>query len=416
MSMREMLGKLSHGRSIVVVVILTVAAGGYAASRILLGPQLAVYQVARTDLVQTVVASGRVETPLRVEIGSQITGAVASIPVAEGQSVKAGQILIALESSEATAAVEQARAAVTQAHARRQQLRELGLPVAQQVQRQAETTLQNARRQFERSGELRAKGFVGQSQLDDAQRNLVIAQSQWEAAKFQARSVGERGSDTLLAEAAVEQAQATLQMGRAKLAYTRIAAPVDGVLIARHVERGYVVQPGKVLMVLSPAGKTQLVVQIDEKNLALLKLGQQALASADAYPAQRFAAELAYINPAVDPQRGALEVKFDVPAPPSYLRQDMTVSVDIEVARRANAVSVPLEILRDSAGPTPWVMKVVAGRLQRQPVKTGVRGGGKAEILEGLQPGDQLVSVTATQLEEGARVRPVAGGRKAGGE
>ncbi len=57
------------------------------------------------------------------------------------------------------------------------------------------------------------------------------------------------------------------------------------------------VQPGKVLMVLSPSGETQLVLQIDERNLAKLKLGQKALASADAYPAQRFAAELVYINP-----------------------------------------------------------------------------------------------------------------------
>ena len=69
------------------------------------------------------------------------------------------------------------------------------------------------------------------------------------------------------------------------------------------------VQPGKVLMVLSPAGETQLVLQIDERNLGRLKLGQRALASADAYPQERFAAELVYINPGVDAQRGTVEVQ-----------------------------------------------------------------------------------------------------------
>ncbi len=77
-----------------------------------------------------------------------------------------------------------------------------------------------------------------------------------------------------------------------------IEAPVDGTLIARNVERGNVVQPGKALMVLSPAGATQLVVQIDEKNLNLLQIGQEALASADAYPGERFAARIVYMNPA----------------------------------------------------------------------------------------------------------------------
>ena len=96
-----------------------------------------------------------------------------------------------------------------------------------------------------------------------------------------------------------------------------IRAPVDGTLIARSVEPGNVVQAGKELMVLAPAGETQVVVQIDEKNLAQLKPGQQALASADAFPKERFRAELVYINPGIDALRGAVEVKLRVPEPPA---------------------------------------------------------------------------------------------------
>jgi hypothetical protein len=89
------------------------------------------------------------------------------------------------------------------------------------------------------------------------------------------------------------------------------------------------VQPGKVLMVLSPKADMQLVLQIDEKNLHLLRLKQAAVASADAYPDQKFDAELVFINPRVDPLRGSVEVKLTVPKPPAYLQQDMTVSVDL---------------------------------------------------------------------------------------
>ena len=75
------------------------------------------------------------------------------------------------------------------------------------------------------------------------------------------------------------------------------------------------------------------MLQIDERNLGKLALGQKALASADAYPDQRFAAVVSYINPGVDITRASVEVKLTVADPPDYLRQDMTVSVDIEVAR-----------------------------------------------------------------------------------
>jgi len=369
-------------------------------------PQQPAYTVSRTDLIQTIVVSGRVQTPLRVDIGSQITGTVASIPVAEGQTVRRGQLLIAVDDTEAKAAVAQAQAAVRQAEARLHQLRELALPAAGQSLRQAEVTLRNAQRQYERSRQLHDKGFIGQAQLDDAQRSVDLAESQWRSAQLQVRSNGAGGSDYQLAVTALEQAKANLRIAMARLDYCTIEAPSDGTLIARNVERGDVVQPGKALMVLSPSGKTQLVVQMDERNLGSLRIGQQALASADAYPEQHFPAELSYINPAVDPQRGSVEVKFDVPATPEYLRQDMTVSVDIEVARRANAVVVPSDAVKGDAV-NAWVLKVDHGKARRQPVRLGLRGAGKVEVLAGLNPGEQVLA-GASGVKEGQRVHAVA--------
>lgn len=392
--------------------LVAIAAAGWAARPLLLGPEVSVATVARREVVQTVVASGRVETPLRVDIGSQVTGAIAAIPVAEGQAVQAGQILIELDHAEAAAAVEQARAAVAQAEARLRQLRQLSLPVAQQSVRQAAANLGTAKRQYQRSEELFARGFVGQAALDEARRSLAIADSQYASASLQARSMAEDGSDLLMARATLDQARAALRVAQSRLGYTTIRAPVAGVLIARSAERGDVVQPGKVLMVLSPHGRTQLVVQIDEKNFALVRVGQPALASADAFPDDRFVARLAYINPAVDPQRGSVEVKLDVARPPSYLRQDMTVSVEIEVARRPEAIVVPTEAVHDSASRAPWVLKVVGRRLQRQTVALGANGSGSTEIVAGLRPGDVVVADAGAGLAEDARVRPVPAGQR----
>jgi HlyD family secretion protein len=367
---------------------------------------VAAYTVVRSDVVQSIVASGRVETPLRVELGAQVMGKVSAVLVAEGESVKAGQALVQLDDAEARATVEQARAAVVQARARLAQIEHVGLPTARQGLRQAEVTLDNAQRQFQRTRELRAKGFVGQAQLDDAQRSLDIAASQLQSARLQVQSNSAQGSDSQMAQAALAQAQANLQVALARLDYATVTAPLAGTLIARSVERGDIVQPGKPLFVLSPEGQTELVLQIDEKNLGALRIGQHAIASADAYPEQRFDALLYYINPAIDAQRGSVEVKLKVPNAPSYLRQDMTVSVDIEVARRPQAITLPAATLRDAGTGAPWVMKVADGRAVRQPLVIGLRGLGTVEVLRGLQPGDLVLAATA-KVKPGQHVRAV---------
>ncbi len=369
----------------------------------LLGPRVTTRVLAATSLVRTIVASGRVVTPLRVDVSSQISGAVRAVPVREGQSVVAGQALIEIDGSEAGASVEQARAALMQTEARLRQVRELALPAAQQAVRQAEVNLQNSQRQHERLLALQRQGFIGQAQLDDARRTLDVAESQLRSARLQVSSNDERGSELLAARAAVAQAQASLAMAQTRQAYTTLRAPVAGILIARNVQRGDVVQPGKVLMVLSPAGSTQLVVQIDEKNLARLKSGQKALASADAYPDQRFGAELVYINPAIDLQRGSVQVKLDVAQAPAYLRQDMTISVELEVERLDAAIVVPAAALQYSSDGAAWVMKHVAGRAVRQAVKTGQRQTGKVEIVSGVIAGDEVILDAV--VADGRRVR-----------
>jgi HlyD family secretion protein len=393
----------------VAAVLVALAGAGFGYAR-LLGPRVRLAVAARGDLVQTVVASGHVEAPHRVSIGTQIVGTVRQVPVAEGQAVKAGQTLVVLDSAELAAAAQQADVAVQQAQARLRQIAELQAPVAQQQLRQAQVNADNARRQWRRQQDLYRQGFIGEAALDDARKAVDLADAQLHAAHKQLDTLQPSGSDHALAAAELAQAQASAKAARARLGYATIAAPSDGVLISRDVEPGDVVQPGKALMVLSPAGETQLVVQIDEKNLGLLALGQSAQASADAYPSRRFGAELVYINPGVDAQSGSVEVKLRVPSPPAYLLQDMTVSVDIEVARRQQAVLLPADAVHDDPAHGAWVLRVDEGRAHRQAVQLGVRSGGVVEVLQGVQPGDRLVPAGEARVRDGSRVREAARG------
>jgi HlyD family secretion protein len=385
-------------------ILATLAAIWYFGIPFILGPVVKAEVVVRADFVQTVVASGHVEAPFRVNVGSQITGVVAQIPVSEGQSVKAGDTLIVLDDREARAAVIQAESSLAQAEARMRQLRELTLPSAEEALKQAAATLVNAQHTHDRAAKLAGDGYTTRATLDDATKALDIARAQVRNAEFQVFTNRPGGSDFVIAETLRDQARAALVTTQSRLSYTLIKAPRDGILISRSVERGNVVQPSAILMMLSPSGETQLVVLIDEKNLGLITEGQTALASADAFPKQSFNASVIYINPGVDLQRASVEVKLRVAEPPAYLRQDMTVSVDIEVAKHPAALVIPAGHLQDATKGQPSVLKVVSGRARRQIVKIGLVSGGNAEILDGLQEGDLVVAPTAT-IREGSRIR-----------
>jgi len=377
---------------------------GAASLRWWVGPQVQTEAVQRRDLLQTVVASGRVETPHRVNIGAQITGTVALVPVAEGQVVKAGDVLIELASTELASAQRQAQQAVVQAKGRLRQLNDLQGPVVQQTLRQAQASLDAARASGQRSVALFEQGFIGQAALDESRKALTLAEAQVLAAQKQVASTQAGGAEHSLAVGAVAEAQANAEVVNAKARYAVIQAPASGQLIGRNVEVGDVVQAGKVLMTLSPEGAMQLVVQIDEKNLRLMALGQQALASADVYPQQPFKAQVAYINPGINAQTGAVEIKLDVMEPQQNLKQDMTVSVDLVVARKPQVLALQVGRVNEISGTSPWVWLAQAGHVVRRPVRLGLRGGAWVEVLEGLSEGDAVIALP-TALREGQRVR-----------
>ena len=376
-------------------------------SRVVLGPKIPAALVVQRDFIQTIVATGHVETPHRISIGSQIVGVVKNIPVSEGQIVQSGQVLIELDDAEWRAAAQQADMLVLQAQARLRQVREVQAPVAAQSLVQAEINVSYAEKQWHRNVVLFTKSFISQAALDEAKKNVDLTQAQLLTAKKQVQTTHPTGSDYQIAATALSQAEANSKVAYSRRQHTIIKTPIAGTLISRDVETGDVVQAGKALMTLSPSGATQLVVQIDEKNLPLLVLGQLARASADAYPTLNFSAAISYINPSVDLQRGSVEIKLNVPEPPAYLRQDMTVSVDIQVVTRLRALLVPTDTIHDVKGRQPWVLKLADGKARKQVLCVGLQSAGMSEVLSGLSVNDRVLTFT-NEVNEGDRIRPIS--------
>ncbi|MBM3263076.1 MAG: efflux RND transporter periplasmic adaptor subunit [candidate division Zixibacteria bacterium] len=379
------------------------------ATRILWGvvvpPAISTLRVARQPITQTIVATGRVRADARVQVSSQIAGVVLAVPVREGDAIETGQLMIELEPHELQAVAAQSHAAVAQAKASVLQLWQVRRPVAQATLRQAESVLKKEESEYRRASTLYEVGSTSVETYEAARQALEAARAQRDIAHAQAVGLDSAGADIRIAEAALMAARAAEQSALARLAYTRIQAPGTGVVLTRTIEPGDAVQPGRILMELALEANVTLSVVADEKNLSRLTVGQRAVVSADAFPLQRFDAQVSYLSPVVDPTQGAIEIRLVVPDPPAYLRPDMTVSVEIEIARRDSALAVPLEAIYEPNSAAPWAYTLRDGVVVRQPLKLGAIGANFAEVTEGLSEGEAVIPVSNRTVTEGSQAR-----------
>ena len=170
----------------------------------------------REDVQTSVVASGRVLAPARVDIGSTITGRVQRVAVREGARVAAGELLVQLEQPELNAALLQARAVRDRSRARLDSVGKLALPTARESQSQAESSVVLAEREWKRYQDLVAKGFVSQSRADEAERQVLVARSQLAASKSQVAAQSTQGAESQQARQQLVEAEAAVALAQAR--------------------------------------------------------------------------------------------------------------------------------------------------------------------------------------------------------
>ncbi len=397
--------------TVLILALLVLAAAGLLTMNRLRGEEVNVQTARQRPIMQTIVATGRVMSPARVEVGSVIAGRVLEVTVREGDKVEAGKVLLELDSSELKATLKQAEAAVQSARARLANVSELGLATAAESLAQANTNLAWNEAELKRNRELRASGFIGEAKLQEVVRAHSVAKSQYDAARTQVQAQSQRGVQSREAVARLDEAIAARELAAAKLAQTTVRASAAGTILTRSVEPGDVVQPGRTVLTLASAGETRISAQIDEKNLPFVKMGDLAVASADAFPERKFKAEVVYIAPSVDVQRGAVEARLRVASPPEHLRADMTLSVEIVGAQKDSALVIPLDAVRAVSHGEATVLTIADGKALARKVKLGLRGGDLVEIREGLQQGEEVIVGGATQPGARVRSKPAASAR-----
>lgn len=302
--------------------------------------------VARLDrFVDRIEALGTLRANESVTLTAAVTDTVSALHFDDGDRVKAGQVLAEMTSAEEHAQLEEARA-----------------------------TADEAERQLQRVKSLAAQGTASKSLLDEQRREAEIARARL---------------------AAIES----------RLADRLIKAPFAGVVGLRNLSVGALVEPGDPITTLDDDSVMKLEFSVPSTFLDVLRTGLQVEARARAYGDRVFAGEVKAIDSRIDPDTRAVKVRALLPNPERALKPGMLMRVDLLKAPRESLV-IPEEALVP-LGATQSVYVVDDsgdGTVQRRDVVIGSRRPGDVEILEGLAPGDKVITEGTLSLRPGQQV------------
>jgi HlyD family secretion protein len=346
--------------------------------------------VERGDLRVLVAASGNLAAVSMVEVGTQVSGQLIELTGDFNQRVSAGQVIARIDPQPFQGRVEQARADLASAQA--------ALTSARAQQGEARQLQAQAERERQRRKTLQARGLIAAVELDASEVALEQA-----GARLQVTAAGIRS-----AEAGVAQRRAALENAEFDLARSEIRSPVDGVIIARNVERGQTVaaslQTPVLFSIAEDLTKMQIVLAIDEADVGQLSAGQPVRFGVDAFPARQFRGAVEQVRLAASNVANVITypVVVAVDNADLSLLPGMTANAEIEISARRDVLRVPNAALRFSPAGAP-------------PVARGGGGAPRTAIADELVERLQLDAAQQADLQARMAAGRGASGGAAGG-
>ncbi len=350
----------------------------------------------------TVTASGEIVATRYADIGSSVMGKIVSLPVREGDHVKAGQVLARIDAVQAQSnlagAEAQVRALESEERAAAEQVKAATADLTA-----AESRARDAAQQFARQRELRQGGLISTADFEAARTTTDTANAQVASA----RAAIDRATETQgAASRRIAQARAQRSGADDLLSKTSVASPIDGIVSRLRVREGEMVviglqnQPGTTLMTISDLRQIDAEVKVAEADVLRVALGQPATVTLEALPGRTFKGKVVEVGASALPVTGAgaaarefkVVVRLDEVEP--GLRPGLTCDAEIVTTERANVLTVPLQSVALRPGPDgvdrTGVFIVKDGTAVFTPVTAGVIGGLDMEV-SGLPEGESVV-------------------------
>lgn len=367
----------------------------------------------RTQLSKTIPTNGLVEPVKNYEFRSPLATTVKSIDVQQGDHVKAGQVLMQLDDINARAHVATAESALRTAQATYEATKQGGTLEERQsldsnISR-SKLDLADAQRQLAALQKLQTTGAASASEVASAQQRVSLAQDTLNS--NQSRTHTRYSSlEMERAQAAVADAQATLNAARSVLDRTTFLSPIDGVAYAVPVGRSDFVEEGKLLMQVADLSHIRVRAYFDEPEIGDLAIGQKITVVWDARHGKVWHGHIELLPSTIVnfQTRNVGEALVAIDDPDDGLLPDTHVTVTVTTSSQANILAVPREALH-SENNKAYVYRIVDGNLVRTDVTTGAIDLTQVAITSGLKDGDVVAtaSLNGLPLEEGIAVRIV---------
>ncbi|MEZ7847540.1 MAG: efflux RND transporter periplasmic adaptor subunit [Polaromonas sp.] len=328
------------------------------------------------DLEQSVLATGTLQAFKQVSVGAQASGQIKSLNVALGDSIKKGQLIAEIDAMKQENDLRNTQAALLSAEAL--------LGSRQALLKQAELN-------FQRQKELLSADAIARQTYEQAEATL-----------------GTSRADIKTSEAQIAQARIAADTAQVNLSYTRILAPMDGVVVALVAQQGQTVnanQSAPIIIKLALLDTITVKAQISEADVVRVKPGQKVYFTILGAPDKRYYTTLRSVEPAPDSivTDTATSVNtanaiyynglLDVPNPDGLLRISMTAQVYIVLNEAKGVITIPSAAITQSGrrGAASVRLVTAEGKAEKREVKVGIDNNVNAQILEGLAVGDKVV-------------------------
>lgn len=356
--------------------------------------------VEKVDLTSKVTANGRIEAQRKVDLSAHVMGQIVNLAVREGDRVAKGDFLMQIDKAQLAASTQSAEASVRALLADRDAAR---------------ANLEEAQRNFQRASKNYDQRIIPLADLERVRTTV-------ESARANVAAVERR----------IDQARASLTGARDTLSKTTLRAPMAGLVTRLPVEEGEVAvigtmnNPGTVLMTISDMSVVEAVMEVDETDVPLVKAGQKASVTVDAYPNKTFDGIVREVGSSPITRTGGgtgadainFEVKIEITNPPEDIRPGFSASADIITGTRTQVPAIPIQalVVREQEGQKgkekpkeeEGVYLLENGKVKFNLVTTGLAGETQIEIAKGLKPGTQIVTgpfKALREIKDGEKVR-----------
>jgi len=423
------------GSLVVVLLLLIIFGRGKGHS----GTRVAVEAAGQHTITESVTATGKIYPETEVKIAPEVSGEITELNVAEGDSVRRGQVLVKINPSIYSSMVNQAAAGVQQSQA--------GVSSNQGLMEQARAQYDLALNTYNRNKQLFQDKVISQLEFEQAESQYRSAKAAWESARANI-SGGRYG---------VAAARANLNQAQANLQKTTIVAPVSGIISQLNVKKGERVvgtaqMAGTDMLIIADMSRLEVRVDVSETDIPKVKLGDTALVETDAYRNRKFKAVVSKVSVSGQNTGNALQAassdqvtNYTVHVwilPESYadlaanlgpkgfvFKPGMTAFVEIQTRKERDVLSVPVNAVttrdwpdslnknKTNADETAGIRQVVFVRdaktntVHLRDVKTGIQDNNYIQILDGLKAGEEVViapySAISRLMQDGNKVEVV---------